>query len=247
MFFKRRKLQLIAFLCLPGLLGSNGCGSSSEEGVDQQPAAQAATAPAQPAPPGQSAPAAGSAAPGQQPANPGQNPMAGLMGALGQMSGQPQGQTAPTSNAVAHIPWQTLSKALPSNPKGWSLQGEIEGESANIMGISVSQASCKFKQGEMKAKVQILDTSMNPLIAMPFNMARSVQLDSNEERMGPINFGTYPGTQKFNKKRNKAQVMIMVHNRIMITIEVDNAASEAEAVALGQQVNFAHLAQVAGG
>ncbi len=177
-----------------------------------------------------------------QPMQPGQNPLGGLLGAMGQAAGQ-----QPAGGAVTHIPWQSLSQALPVSAPGWAMEGQVKGESANVMGISVSQASCRLKQGNLSAKVEIIDTSMNPMIAMPFNMARSVQIDSSEERMGPINFGTYPGTQRFEKRKNKAEVLVMVHNRVMVKVEVKNAASEAQAVELARYINFAHLVKLAGG
>ncbi len=224
------------------------------QGYPQQPVQPGQVAPpvqpGQVAPPVQPGQVAPPVQPGQvappvqptQPMQPGQNPLGGLLGAMGQAAGQ-----QPAGGAVTHIPWQSLSQALPVSAPGWAMEGQVKGESANVMGISVSQASCKLKQGNLSAKVEIIDTSMNPMIAMPFNMARSVQIDSSEERMGPINFGTYPGTQKFEKGRKKAEVLVMVHNRVMVKVEVKNAASEAQAVELARYINFAHLAKLAGG
>ena len=127
------------------------------------------------------------------------------------------------------------------------MQGQVRGEGANIMGISVSKSSCKLRKGNLEAEVEIVDTTMNPLIAMPFNMARSVQIDSSEERHGPINFGIYPGTQKYEKRHGRAEIMVMVHNRIMVTVKVRRATSETEAVNLAQYVNYALLAKLVGG
>ncbi len=203
-----------------------------------QPVAQPGVAP--PAQPGQPVPAAQPVtAPAGQPA---QNPMAGLMGALGAMQGQQQaGQPAQA------IPWQSLVQALPVNAPGWALDGEPEGESAAFGGFTSSTAKCRLKQGTMTASVEIVDTSVNPMIAMPFNMARSMRIDSSDERMGPIDFGTYPGTQKLSKKSNRAEVMVMVANRVLVTVKVTGATAEAPAVGVMQYVNFAHLSQLAGG
>ena len=161
---------------------------------------------------------------------------------MGQVPGQAAGG-APTQM----IPWRSLSQALPTAAPGWTLQGEIEGESANMMGIAVSTAKCKLAQGSMEAVIEVVDTSMNPMIAMPFNMMRGMQIDSSKERRGPVNFGTYPGTQSWTKTNNKAEVMVMVHNRVMITVKVTNAASEVPANQLANQVNYAHIASLIGG
>ena len=148
---------------------------------------------------------------------------------------------------MVSIPWQSLSQALPVSVPQWSMQGQVEGESANVMGFSVSRAGCRLVQAAKRAEVEIVDTTMNPMIAMPFNVARSVQIDSSKERRGPVDFGAYPGAQSFDKGSNKAEVIVMVHNRVMITVRVENAASEADATGLAAYVNFAHLAGLAGG
>ena len=186
-------------------------------------------------------PAQPAAPAGQQP-----NPLTGLAGALGQAMGQAQGQAAGGA-PVQMIPWQSLSQALPTAAPGWALKGEVEGESANMMGISVSTAKCKLAQGNMEATIEVVDTSMNPMIAMPFNMMRGMQVDSSKERRGPVNFGTYPGTQSWTKTSNKAEVMVMVHNRVMVTVKVTNAASEVPANQLASQINYAHIASLIGG
>jgi len=49
------------------------------------------------------------------------------------------------------------------------------------------------------------------------------------------------------KQRNKADVVVILRNRVMINVTVDNAGSEAPAVALAQQINIAHLNSLLGG
>jgi hypothetical protein len=202
--------------------------------------------PAQPVQPGQPAPPAQPAQPGQ-PGQQGVPQIGDLLGALGQMAGQQPTQPGQQPAAVTHIPWQSLSQALPTATPGWTLSGEVQGESLNMMGISVSQAGCDLVKGNLKAEVQIIDTTMNPMIAMPFNMARSMQIDSSEQRVGPINFGVYPGTQKLDKRRNKTEIMVMVHNRVLVKLTVEGSPTEAEAQNLGRYVNYAMLATLVGG
>lgn len=193
--------------------------------------------------PAQPAPVGGAPVQPGQP-NPGL-PLTQMLGALGQAAqGQQQQQNQPVQ--VQMVPWQNLAQALPVGAPGWSSSSPATGESAQAMGISVSQAKAALTQGTMRAQVEIIDTSMNPLVAMPFNMARTVKIDSSEQRMGPINFGTYPGTLHFDKSSNTAEVMAMVNNRILITVKISGATSEAPAVGLAQYVNFGHLASLTG-
>jgi hypothetical protein len=168
--------------------------------------------------------------------------MAQMMGALGAMQGQPG---AP-AKAVQAIHWQSLSQALPVSAPGWALKEQVKGETAQVMGIAVSQSSCRLVQGAMTAKVEIIDTTFNPVLAMPFNMARTVVVDSSEEKVGPINFGTHPGHQKFDKRQSRAEVTVLVAGRILVTVKVDKVQSEVPAQGVMQYVNFAHLASLVG-
>ena len=209
-------------------------GAAGQQATAQPAAAAQPVAVTQPA----ATPTAAPTATGQA------NPMANLMGALGALQGQGQQQAG---QPVATIAWQSLTQALPSAAPGWTLKGSPKGESVQMMGVSVAQASCELTQGNMTAEVEIVDTSMNPMLAVPFSMARSVQVDSSEERLGPINFGDHPGTQRFDKKSNKAEVMVLVKNRVMVTVKVQNAPAESAAVGIMQYVNFNHLSSLVEG
>ena len=182
----------------------------------------------------------------QQPAN----PMAGLAAlgqAMGGMAGQPAGQAGQVAAPNALVPWQSLGQALPMSA-GWAMQGQVEGESVNVMGIAASTAKCHLTQGAMTADVEIIDNAMAAGMAgMGFAMLGNMATDTNEGRSSRVNFGTYPGMQNFQKASNSADVTVVVGNRILVTVKVSNAGSEAPALQLAQAINFAHLAALIGG
>lgn len=182
----------------------------------------------------------------QQPAN----PMAGLAAlgqAMGGMAGQPPGQAGQVAAPTALVPWQSLGQALPTSA-GWAMQGQVEGESVNVMGIAASTAKCHLTQGAMTADVEIVDNAMAASMAgMGFAMLGNMTTDTNESRSSRVNFGTYPGMQNFQKTSNSADVTVVVGNRILVTVKVSNAGSEAPALQLTQAINFAHLASLIGG
>jgi hypothetical protein len=193
--------------------------------------------------------------PQQQPAaqptgQPAANPLAGLAAlgqAMGGMAGQPAGQPVQAAAPTALVPWQSLAQALPT-AAGWTMQGQVEGESVNVMGIAASTTRCDLAQGAMTAHVEIVDNAMAAsMAAMGFSMLGNMSSDTNEGRTSRVNFGTYPGMQNFQKQSNSADVTIVVGNRIMVTVKVQNAGSETPALQLAQAINFAHLASLIGG
>lgn len=185
---------------------------------------------------------------GEQTDEPEQNPMAGLFGALGSKGETAKaGEVVSAGTTVTLIPWRSLSRALPVGGNGWTRQGEPEGSTSEVRGIPVPQASCQLGRGQLSAKVSILDTFMNPLLAMPFNMARTVEIDSVNERIGPTSILNHPATQKYKKGQQKAEVLIMVGSRILVKIQVHGAANETPAVELAKSLNLALLSEFAGG
>jgi hypothetical protein len=219
------------------------------QGYPAQPQA-APGYPQQPAQPAQPAQPTQPAQPGQ-PVDPAANPLAGLAQAMGQMAGQMAGGAAQgmAQGAAAQgplIPYASLQQALPTSAPGWQLQGQVEGESAQAMGIAVSSANCTLKQGAMTAEIEILDNAMAAgMSSMAVNMA--IQVDTAEERIGRLDIQGHPGMQTFSKKTNTADVLVIVRNRLLINVSVTNATSEAPAAALAQQINFAHLTSLLGG
>jgi hypothetical protein len=157
-----------------------------------------------------------------------------------------QPQAAPGATVGGLIPWAELAKALPLAAPGWVPQGQAEGETAAMMGFGVSTTRVKLAQGALQASVEIVDNAMAAGMAgMGFAMAPTV--DSSDSRVGRVNIGTYPGLQTFHKQENKADVVVIVGNRLMVTVNVQNTPAETPALQLAQLVNYQFLQSLIGG
>ena len=53
--------------------------------------------------------------------------------------------------------------------------------------------------------------------------------------------------QNFQKTSNAADITVVVGNRVLVTVKVANAGSEAPALQLAQMVNYALIASLVGG
>jgi hypothetical protein len=215
---------------------ATACSSEAAPQPAPQPApVQAAPQPAAPAQPG-------------QPAQP--NPIGGMLGMIGQAVGAATGQPVQPGQpgqAVKLVPAEDLVGALPVNVAGWTKSGDPTHESVEGM---TSQASCRLAQGAMTAQVEIVDTAFSPMLAMAFPVARMARMDSSTQRSGPIDFGAaheYPGVQRYNKVGRDAEVMVLVKNRVLVTVKVTGADGEQLAVQLASQVDLPRLAKLLGG
>jgi len=175
-------------------------------------------------------------------------PMAGLFGALDKEGNPgPRGGSLSSSPTENHLSWHSLADALPSKTKDWKIQGDPLGDNSPIRGIPAPRAKCQLSRGSLTAEIEILDTMMNPLLSMPYNLARAVQVDSAKERIAQTRMLSHPATKKYNKQKHKAEILIMVGGRILVTVTVHGAANENPAMELAKSLNLNLLSKLAGG
>jgi hypothetical protein len=90
--------------------------------------------------------------------------------------------------------------------------------------VQVSEAEVEFRSGDdKKIEIKIVDGlgSMMPFMSM----AQGMEMESSEEYMKPIEVQGFKGTEKFEYKDKKGEIILPVANRFLVTIEgsgVDN-------------------------
>lgn len=223
----------------------SACGQSAPPGAPGQPATAQPVpgmpgAPAMPAMPGMpgATPAPGMPGTPALPAVP-QNPFA----ALGQMAQAMQGVQAPTAGAIVN--WRQLAEALPTQVPGWTAEGEVEGSSGAAMGMAVSEARRSFTQGDRRITFKVMDSSMNQMAAMAFNMARTIQVDSSQEVQRPAELSGNPGFLKYENGSRSSEATFMIANRFIVELRASGSQNPDEILQIAAFVNVARLAQLA--
>lgn len=108
-------------------------------------------------------------------------------------------------------------------PQDWKVSEKPKGKTLKSP-VQVSEAEVEFRSGDdKKIEIKIVDGlgSMLPFM----NLARSMEMESSEEYVKPIEVQGFKGTEKFEYKDKKGEIILPVANRFMVTIEgkgIDN-------------------------
>lgn len=108
-------------------------------------------------------------------------------------------------------------------PADWKVSEKPKGKTLKSP-VQLSEAEVEFKSGgDKKIEIKIVDGlgSMLPFM----NLARGMEMESSEEYVKPIEIQGFKGTEKFEFKDKKGEIILPVANRFMVTIEgkgIDN-------------------------
>ncbi len=215
----RAAIPIISFI----LVASTAC-----NGKEQAAAPEAPAAPAPEAPPA-AAPEAPAPATPADPAAAAQQAMQQAMGAM-----QAMNQMAATGNQQMGPPvnWRKLTAFLPEKLGDFAAVGEIKGATRKMGGASHTEVKRRYKAGEKRLSLAIIDTSLVPMMRTPFAVAAMVQEDSTDGYRKGVKIAGHQALAEWDSKRKESEIRILTGGRFLVTIEMDDAeAGDAEKLA----------------
>lgn len=140
-----------------------------------------------------------------------------LAGAVVAASGQ---SPAPTT-----IPHETLKPFLPTLP-GWT-RGEISGETTNAMGISISRVEANYEKGSANMSYEIMDSSLNPTITMPFQMAAKMGMveQTGDGYTKGVMFSGFPAIETWSPSSKSGELGLLVGGRFLVKVNGNSVES----------------------
>lgn len=187
--------------------------------------------PGAPAMPGVPAPGAPGAVP---------NPFA----VLGQLAQMGAAMTAQPGGPVAIVNWRDLANALPAGVQGFEPDGDLDGSTGALGAMAGSEVRRRFRQGERRLEIKIVDTSFNQLLVMPFTMMRGMVVDSTEEIRRQSDVGGQPGVVEFRHRDRRGKQVVLAHGRFIVEVELEPSGAPEEVVAYAGLVNYALLGRL---
>jgi hypothetical protein len=144
------------------------------------------------------------------------------------------------------VNWRQLMGALPSAVAGMTLDGEPRGETSGYGGMSVSQASVRFRgPDDRRVEFEVLDTALAQMMVAPFHLARMVTQDSSTEVQRPVQLGPHPGFVRYGIRERRGELDLLVSGRFLVKIEGQNVGSADDLEPLALPVFLARLAELA--
>ncbi len=123
------------------------------------------------------------------------------------------------------IHYKDLEKFLPTAIDGYDMENP-EGTSLNMQGFSVMSATAEYtKAHEDYIRVSILDYNAAPSVykTQTAMWGKGITIDSDDEYAKSFSFNNdLKGWESFEKINKKANVVVGIGNRLLISVEANN-------------------------
>ena len=226
----RRLISAMAIVAIAALCA--GCGKSEEQKQAEKAAEEVKKAAAAVGQAAAQTGAAAAAAGTTEAAKALQNMAAAIGGAAPTSDGKP----------VDPVAFQTLQTHLPK-VSGWEIDGEPEGERMT-MPVAFSQVEAKYKKGDARVDVKIVDTGFAQMLIMPWSMmlASGYSRESSSGYEKATTVGGNPAIEKWNKNAKNGELDILVGKRFMVTIESHDVDDMKAVQDFASAMNFGAIA-----
>lgn len=150
------------------------------------------------------------------------------------------GPTEAAAN-VTPVDFEQLVALVPEL-SGWT-RSKPRGQQVSA-GVPISQANAEYTNGDSAIKLEIADSSFNPLILGPLSMML-VRTYSERTADGYKQFaaiGGSPGFESWQNESREGEVTVVVANRFVITASGDNVDTLEPVRSLVKAIDLAKLA-----
>lgn len=234
-------MRLVVVVGLVGVMASSAaCGKSAEQKAAEQAAQQAAedarVAAEQMKKAADSAAAAGTAA-GAAGAAASVDAFAKAMaGAANAMSAK-----GPDGKPVEPVSFRELQTVLPE-VSGWERE-EPKGEKMTLP-VPFSQTETRYKKGDASVELKIVDSGFSQLLFAPYSMLLSAgyEKESSSGYEKSTTFSGNPGFEKWDKDSKDGQILVVVGNRFLVTIDGNDLSDNKVLQEFVSKVDLSKLA-----
>lgn len=152
--------------------------------------------------------------------------------------------TAQTQQPVDPVNWRELVPFL-GDIEGWNAEDDAEGQSVSMGEYKVSQAERQYVSGEKGLNIKIVDSGYASVVYAGIKMAMNYEIDTSEEYTKKTTIKGYPAMEHFEFEDKDAQVIILIKDRLVVTLEGDNFEDTSELKSIAESLDLDGLAELA--
>jgi len=152
--------------------------------------------------------------------------------------------TAQTQQPVDPVNWKELIPFL-GDIEGWNAQDDAEGQSASMGAYKVSQAERQYESGDKELNIKIVDGGYVPMVYASIKMAMNYEIDTSEEYIKKTTIKDYPAMEHYEFEDKDAEVIILIKDRIIVTLKGKNFEDTSELKSIAESLNLDGIAELA--
>ena len=153
------------------------------------------------------------------------------------LSSQSQEQVDPVN-------WRELIPFLGDIP-GFEAEGKPEGSTISMGNYKISQAERDYSSGEKELHISITDGAYAQMAYAGVKMAMNFEIDTSEEYVKKVTIKGFPGIEKYEYENKDGQVILLVAERFVVQLEVDNVPDTSELKKIAEGLDLEGLAKLA--
>lgn len=144
------------------------------------------------------------------------------------------------------MPYADLQKYLPKEISGYSLDGEPEGSTMNMPGMSYSQCEQSFVKGDDRITVAIYDYNgaydMYTGATALFSTGMSFENDQEKAQGVSLKGDKFKGWETFKKTDKNASLLLGVGHRFYLSINAEKQENTDFVKSIAENMNLEELA-----
>lgn len=145
---------------------------------------------------------------------------------------------------VDPVNWRELVAFLGDIP-GWEAEDDAEGESISMGDFKISQAERTYISDDKELTIKIADGSYVPMMYAGIKMAMNYEIDTSEEYIKKTTIKGYPGVEQYEYEDKDAQILILIGDRFIVTLEGDNFEDTSELKSVAESLDLDGIAKLA--
>ena len=121
---------------------------------------------------------------------------------------------------VEPIHWSKLMPFL-ADLGGWEAEGDAEGQTTNMMGMSVTVVERSYTNENRSLKITITDSGYVQMVLAGIKMMMQFEVDSSEEYIKKVTVDGFPGVEKYNYDDKDAELILILEDRFLVLLDGD--------------------------
>lgn len=151
---------------------------------------------------------------------------------------------AQTQKPVDPVNWRELTPFL-GDIEGWDAEDDAEGQSISMGEFKMSQAERQYVSGNKELNIKIADGGYVPMFYTSFKMAMNYEIDTSDEYTKKATVKGYPAMEHYEYDGKDAQIIILIEDRFIVTLEGDNFENTADLKSIAESLDLDGIGKLA--
>ncbi len=142
------------------------------------------------------------------------------------------------------VNWRKLAPFLPDELAGFSATKDLKGKTAAIGTMKATTVKRRYADGKRKLRLEIIDTSLAPVLRVGFATWKAYSEDSTEGLKKAIKVDGHQALLNWRKRNKKGEVTVLVEGRFMVKATLKPAKDPRDVVAVVKKMDLAKLSKM---